>query len=402
MNIHGYKTKQRVPNPTRFYRVKSSTGFTYTAIMPADIERVDITQGHPGPPYRSGGPFMVRRRILEVKPTRNEAIKSTSGTTYTGVYVPSPSPLANTMILPPEIPETTMNFWGAKAWNKFKPGQNLASLGQFIGELKDFPGMIEPFTKAWSRDNFQAIDNMRSFADVARRSGSDYLSVKFGWEPFLRDLAGMFDAATKTSKALAQLKRDNGRTVRRSGTIEFQENSTSSETTGYGYFQPALGDIFANWGMGKKTTQTKTTTRFWFSGAFKYWIPDLPTWEGTARTALSLWGLNPSAATVWELTPWSWLLDYFGNIGDVMSNISGNAAEGLVAPYAFIMGHTRSETTVTVQWQKRGGGDMVCSYKLIDEVKRRSPASPFGFGVDFSDLSAGQVNILSALGLSRF
>lgn len=345
---------------------------------------------------------MVRRRILEVRPTRNEAIKSTSGTTYTGVYVPSPSPLANTMILPPEIPETTMNFWGAKAWNKFKPGQNLASLGQFIGELKDFPGMVEPFAKAWSKDNFQAIDNMRSFADVARRSGSDYLSVKFGWEPFLRDLAGMFDAATKTSRALAQLKRDNGRTVRRSGTIEFQEDSTKTETTGYGYFQPALGDIFANWGMGKKTIQTKTTTRFWFSGAFKYWIPDLPSWEGTARSALTLWGLNPSAATVWELTPWSWLLDYFGNIGDVMSNISGNAAEGLVAPYAFIMGHTRSETTVTVQWQKHGGGDMVCSYKLIDEVKRRSPASPFGFGVDFSDLSAGQVNILSALGLSRF
>jgi len=84
--------------------------------------------------------------------------------------------------------------------------------------------------------------------------------------------------------------------------------------------------------------------------------------------------------------------------------------------YGFVMRHSRKENTYTlhtpntvfadptiVQATRRpsvyASSSLVC--REVYETKERLAASPFGFGLTFSELSARKMYILSALGLSR-
>jgi hypothetical protein len=80
--------------------------------------------------------------------------------------------------------------------------------------------------------------------------------------------------------------------------------------------------------------------------------------------------------------------------------MSTNAAENLVADYAFIGYHQKKRVEITTNTYLRTGvystttrGDYV--------VKQRDKANPYGFGFTFDTLSWRQMAILAALGLSR-
>jgi hypothetical protein len=111
--------------------------------------------------------------------------------------------------------------------------------------------------------------------------------------------------------------------------------------------------------------------------------------------------------------PWSWLIDWFSNVGDVIANLSSNGIADLTYDYAYLMRHasTRTEWSLQIPQHKIAIFDGVPAVDLprsstgsvteLKETKERVAATPFGFGVQFDDLSVRQIAILSALGLSR-
>lgn len=144
---------------------------------------------------------------------------------------------------------------------------------------------------------------------------------------------------------------------------------------------------------------------------YQYYIPDTSSWQWDARARAVLFGALPTPSVVWEVLPWSWMVDWFTNVGDVMSNASVNAVDNLVALYSYIMEHktTTVECTAVSQWESKynqywayPGGSCTSVGKSTVETKARCGGSPFGMGITFSGLSAGQGAILAALGLSRF
>jgi hypothetical protein len=116
---------------------------------------------------------------------------------------------------------------------------------------------------------------------------------------------------------------------------------------------------------------------------------------------------------VWNLLPWSWLIDWFTNIGDIVSNASSNAVDNLTADYAYVM---RTQETVTNYegWSVVNGTGTPASSTYIPAghyssygfnrsiTKSRFAASPFGFGTTFNGLSSYQLGIVAALGISRW
>jgi len=119
-----------------------------------------------------------------------------------------------------------------------------------------------------------------------------------------------------------------------------------------------------------------------------------------------LFGVIPTPEVVWELTPWSWAVDWFTNVGDVMSNVSSFITDGLVLQYGYIMEHTRvfGEIVCTVPPSQVGqygltGGVLKRTY--VREYKTRIHADPYGFGIDDTTLTKRQLSILGALGLSK-
>lgn len=286
--------------------------------------------------------------------------------------------------------------YGAQAWNKFKPGKQQADLAQFIGELRDMPHMLK-----------QTADYFRQFSTMRRKgnAGADYLNLQFGWLPFLRDLKKMYVLSQNLNREITKLIKHNGQWVRRKGTVFETKDTTSWEKFGAAQAQgtiPALSTYLASGHTVYGTVDYGR--RVWFSGSFRYYIPPFKIGNVWWRRNYlrKLYGLTITPQLVWELTPWSWLADYFANIGDVISNISSGAISDVVAKQAYVMGTTSRRVVQKSQVTLNGYGSVgpVITHETV--YKQRVAASPYGFGISESGLSPFQMSILAALGYSKF
>jgi hypothetical protein len=115
---------------------------------------------------------------------------------------------------------------------------------------------------------------------------------------------------------------------------------------------------------------------------------------------MELYGLKPNPALIWELTPWSWLVDWCSNVGDIISSMDTGWAENLAAKYAFVM-KSHTEMYVSSSTVHLRDGDISDAWTFPYEWKSREGASPFGFGLTGLDFSDRQWSILSTLGISR-
>lgn len=114
--------------------------------------------------------------------------------------------------------------------------------------------------------------------------------------------------------------------------------------------------------------------------------------------ARNYFGLNFSPSVVYELTPWSWLIDWFSNAGDCISNMTDY--NDLTAKYAYVMGSRESRFRIESEmyYHKTTLRD---TFVHSLSRKQRVEANPFGFGLTWDALSARQLSILGALGIGR-
>lgn len=326
----------------------------------------------------------------------------------------------------------------SEGWNRTRPGNPGADLLQFIAELRDFPAVYgwNAAKQMLKKSNSRAVRKHRGsfFRDWVsgpvehipwkiqmqmgffKSLGSEYLNHVFGWVPFVKDLEKLYIVSQTIDNRLRQIRNQNGKGIRRKTTLE--NDTTSDSQTKSLPTSPFYGALAAppNWapsGGSTWSTTSITQVHIWYSARYRYWIPDVNagTWIPKARAAL--YGAIPSPSVLWELTPWSWLVDWFGNVGTVLSNLSPTAVENLTADYAFCMIHTTQAVDATSQgsWTPRfttsgfinsiPGGSHSLHSRYITETKVRVKGSPYGLGIKFSDLSNRQLGILAALGVTQ-
>jgi hypothetical protein len=292
--------------------------------------------------------------------------------------------------------EATLNAKGTTAISKVIPTNPTADAGTFIGELKaGLPKMV-------GRELFKT-----KFKDY-RKVGDEYLNVEFGWKPLISDLQDFGKAAVDSDRIIKQLHRDSGRLVRRQYSFP-DETSTEFNVWPSGQYPwipsgTALSTYLYRPGRLERTVTR--TTKTWFSGAFTYHL-NLGTriqdkLDRQAAEARKLFGAELTPATVWNLAPWSWIVDWEGNIGDALHNVSRFAQDGLVMPYGYIM----QEKRAVVDFVYHGGietdrYERPLRLQAVYTSKIRRKATPFGFGFDLTALTGRQSAILGALGLSR-
>lgn len=374
-----------------------------------------------GPPYRSGGALYIAESHFKWVPSASHYYKNPLWGLYSGQMVPSGIPRGgywgNIFPLPGGGGfSSSMDPWingnafdpleaqGATGWKRSRPDKPIVDLGQFFGELHNVPSVPGKSAMNAISNKLRGIHSRVSFA---KATGDEYLNAAFGWKPLLSDLSKILTIRESLDKRLGQLRRDNGRPVKRGVTLINVENSEPYSSAPSFALTPDLHPFYYVGHSGKWNALTTQTRKDWFKASFRYFIPELTMPGYPGMTAAALLGLNPSPSLLWELTPWSWLLDYFANTGDVLSNIAGNAADNLVADYAYVMSTVSVDRTIYASQnmifdsgpQVPTTVDATCTYGQT--VKRRSSASPFGFGLKPGDLSGSQAAILSALGLSR-
>lgn len=232
--------------------------------------------------------------------------------------------------------------------------------------------------------------------------GGEYLNVMFGYLPLYGDVTDVVRVARNHDALLRQYERDSGRWIRRH--YEFPETVSSTSTVQtnsapYTYGSGPGG--LAN--LGVRTIDIITRKKIWFDGAFTYHLPRNG-WRRSAAELDHLYGIRPGLDTIYQLTPYSWLVDYFTNVGDVMQNITAFKQDGLVMPFGYVMCKqtvTRQETWSGDLWINGDLRRRTITSEVTFTTHQRRLAHPFGFGLTDDGLSLRQKSILVALGISR-
>lgn len=233
----------------------------------------------------------------------------------------------------------------------------------------------------------------------------EWLNWSLGISPTIAFVTDMRDTMEKSESLFKQYERDAGKLVRRRYQFEPEITTGRATYTGVmGLGNPSGLNSSITGASGTVVCTYKKTKKSWFSGAFTYALPEKG-WRRTLAELDQVYGIVPGIDTAWELLPFSFVADYFANMGDVLKNVNMFSTDGLVMPYGYVM--QRTERTWEFQGNmtlKPTGRTSSMSYgngfKIHVVTKRRLPANPFGFGLKSVDLTPRQWSILGALGIS--
>lgn len=279
-----------------------------------------------------------------------------------------------------------------------------ASLATFLGELRNdgLPQLVG--AQLFSRQG------------SARRSvGGEYLNYQFGIKPMISDLQKMARSVLDSATILKQYERDSGRNVRRKLELDVSRSVIDRGTYGAQLgiaARPGTSGVASLWyttGAGLARYHDVVTQRVWFSGAYTYHLLDATKFLGKVgryeQLANKLLGSRFTAETLYDLTAWSWLLDWFTDIGTFLSNINALSSDSLVLRYGYVM-----HTTSVDRHRFLGGlvpkptakGAPVSVSSITSSIRKtRTRATPYGFGLNEGSFSLRQWAILGALGMTK-
>lgn len=309
---------------------------------------------------------------------------------------------------------------GPKAWKKYAPKLFAADMGQTVGEIQQLLPMLRTTASVFSETWKGLIKGKRHRKFIPSDIANNWLNTNFGWVPFLSDMVKLHDSFQKVEAIRSKCIDRNGLFQRRGGPVSDTGEPTEvvlAESTGQHtqYVMPSpslnLNPLVVTPAGNDKGSYSRITyqisSRTWFRASFRYWVPEFDSPEGPMnelRIFLRMYGLRISPLLVWNLTPWSWLADWVGNVGDNIANYTTQLQDNLTAKYAYIMKETEGVMTNS-SWIKFKPpyGDQFFEWRRYYTAKTRRHASAFGFTYDsplqFSDY---QWSILAALGFPRY
>lgn len=166
---------------------------------------------------------------------------------------------------------------GARAVKAARPNKPKLDLPVLVGELRKdgLPTIIGSLMR-----------RSRTARDVFRQGGKEYLNVQFGWAPLVGDLVKLLELIPESRARIEQFEREIGRLVRRR--FHFPDTTEVSSALSYApsssqymiQSSTPLGAIpqdhfsFSRDGAFAPSQVTRTTTKTWFSGGFRFYHRD--------------------------------------------------------------------------------------------------------------------------------
>lgn len=353
---------------------------------------------HAGPPYNSGGPFLLAKwEFVPYVYTVNPVYKISRW--YGGQYTVdlqgrrlglSASTLQSLY--------SAARQSGASAIARSNPTKPHVDMVTAVGELltDGLPSIVGTASARNAASSFRG----KPLSSLSK----DYLSYQFGWLPLVSDVRKFASTVIRADELIRQYERGSGKDQKRQLSIPIDMPDTPSPWTKTSSTPwPTDTAPYGPWGLGTTSASFSVEARSWFEGCFRYYVPK----SGLGRYATlarKLYGVRLTPDVLWNLAPWSWAADWFGNVGDVMSNISSLGSDAVALKYGYVMRglgfHNQITTRVPLTWAGHPKQVTLGARESL-VYKTRVPANPYGFSVDVPKLSPRQISILAALGLSR-
>ncbi len=375
------------------------------------------SEGHPWPRgagvTNNGGPFeTIRTRYsASFDLTSSFSIRQIGNPAsferdYVGNFMPDPSGSSaflqtatesDLRSFVPSLGDVVVGGMGARAISSSAPTKPANDLGVALAEVlrEGLPSLLG--AQLYKASGKRAIVN---------QAGGEYLNLAFGWVPLLAAIRDTAKAVMDTESRITQLLRDSGKNVRRKYTFPTERTLTEVRLGTSSVPWPSLNSYhWTNSGI-QPIKHTSLERDVWFEGCFTYHL-DPQVFQGLrghAEQARLIHGLTINPSVVWNLLPWSWLIDWFVGIGPVMDNLSMFSRDGLTLRYGYTMETIRVNQTQSYPGLVSPGGRVPArpTITLQGVRKIRRKQSPFTLGIAGDPgLEARQLAILAALGIKR-
>lgn len=272
---------------------------------------------------------------------------------------------------PGDIPSDTASITQVAA--RTNPGKPSIDLPVFLGEMRDLPHLVK-----------ETGDFL-----LGRRGSFNGLSWTFGWEPLLRDLGKMINFTDVAEKRFQELNRLHKRGIRRNQTV-FERSIIGTSTN-------MVLNSDNNCVVRGDVSHT-TTFKKWVSIS---WKPSpVPSYDSAAirdQAWKSTLGLSARPKIIWDLMPWSWLVDWFANVGDFLQ-----ASDNSVAVIGSSCVMLKKTMVGSVKITSTTSGLSCTDGSWYKKTMNRLPNPGIGLDASIPVLTGRQLSILGGLATSRF
>ncbi|UJQ85762.1 MAG: putative maturation protein [Tuwendivirus faecivivens] len=246
-----------------------------------------------------------------------------------------------------------------------------------LAELRDIPRTLR-MSKDSRLTGFASKENLR---------------IQFGWMPLISDVCKLLSFASTVEKRSEMIRRmiANGglrRKVNLYHDVVVEKDSDLFLNSGAAMVQHASSE--------KITTRNVWGTTRWVPSTYLAGMDDRDRANYIRRTVLGLTA-SQQFANAWNAVPWTWLIDWFANVGDLLEASNNSIAH--TSGSACIMEHTHTRVVYTAT---TGGWMIPGSKSYVTLTEKRRTLSSSGFSASLPFLSGRQLSILGSLAILKF
>lgn len=365
------------------YRIKNSNGaLSYSPPMSVLDGYVDDVTG-PG----DNAPFTLERIALSGHLINGKESSHITG--YEWFDYPTYYQLHNSIVYS-HISQTTQSdtYYASQLLSRTSPERPSTNALVAMWEAREIPGLLKELYEH-QMDELGKFIPKKAFKAL-KRTAKYNLMIQFGILPVFSDLKTCLDFQSLVDSRVKELERlREPRGLRRTKRLDTIESSwTSSNKT------IQSNDVILHCKFRKSTTTDVRGHIRWYLDE-NYTLSDSSI-RRVARKAILGAYLDPY--TLYEAMPWSWLIDYFTNLGDFVHLNRNSLAAHHNTPR--IMRNRRTVTT-SYDHDTAQSGKITCTpCKNVYETKtRRLATASLSARVGF--LTENQTSILGSLAFSR-
>lgn len=271
-------------------------------------------------------------------------------------------------------------------WERGKPSMSSrANLAVFLYELRDIKRMFDILPPKHLRHGLRSLDDWR---DALKYVNSQHLNYNFGWKPFIKDVKNVFKGLSSFEDRLKGfVAKQNTEMTRRVRDSVAEVNSTGVyQSLSNGYWK---SDVIRKYNVLPAS-----------SFQYSYSIPNYSDRELRVRAYLDTLGLHVNPANVWAVLPWSFVVDWFVNVGQNLDRFSNDWVQPWVNLHQACHSQkieATSEWTTTFLPKGQSVKTQTCSMRTY----RRVVGIPQGMSLDAGTLDSDKIRLLLSLFASR-